>query len=103
MSTFPCTQCGRCCEHVNLALETRFLDRGDGACRHYNSNTRLCSVYTTRPDICRVGLQYKTHYQDLCSWDDFVKLNLEVCQQLQEQPAKHTQDGTADRIALTPV
>lgn len=37
-----------------------------------------------RPDICRVDKQYNLNYKDLFKWDDFVKLNLDVCNQLAE-------------------
>ncbi len=44
----------------------------------------LCSIYETRPEICRVDVQYKKHYKQLYSWDDFVKLNLKICAKLEE-------------------
>ena len=82
---FPCAQCGLCCQHVNLAAETQFLDRGDGSCRHYVAGSKLCSIYAERPDICRVGLQYTMRYARLYDWDEYVALNLQVCANLQEQ------------------
>lgn len=82
---FPCTQCGLCCQHVHLADETRFLDRGDGTCRHYNADSKQCTIYDERPDICRVDLQYALHYHRLYSWEEFVALNLQVCRQLETQ------------------
>ncbi|MGD7035142.1 YkgJ family cysteine cluster protein [Methylotuvimicrobium buryatense] len=83
--TFPCTQCGLCCQHVYLADETRFLDRGDGICRHYSADSRQCTIYDKRPDICRVDRQYVQHYASLYSWEEFVALNLQVCRQLETQ------------------
>lgn len=76
---FPCSQCGLCCQHVDLAAETRFLDRGDGVCRHYDAAASACSIYAQRPDICRVELHYDIHYADRCTWDEFVALNLQAC------------------------
>ncbi|SUX27617.1 Uncharacterised protein [Cedecea davisae] len=81
-SSFPCVQCGLCCQRVNFAEETRALDRGDGTCRYYNAASRGCSIYNERPDICRVDLQYKLNYVHLYTWDEFVALNLTVCRQL---------------------
>jgi Fe-S-cluster containining protein len=49
---FPCTGCGECCRHVNGTP----LDRGDGVCRNYDRHSRGCSIYSTRPDICRVEI-----------------------------------------------
>lgn len=86
MQTFPCTQCGLCCQNVNLADETHFLDRGDGTCRHYNENSKLCTIYATRPEICQVERQYILRYADSYSWDEFVALNVQVCQVLAVQP-----------------
>lgn len=82
---FPCQQCGLCCQHVNLAAESQFLDRGDGTCRHYVAASKLCSIYAERPDICRVGQQYTMRYARLYAWDEYVALNLHVCARLQEQ------------------
>lgn len=48
---FPCKSCGACCRRVP---EVSALDRGDGACRYYDDNTRQCTVYDTRPVLCQV-------------------------------------------------
>lgn len=81
---FPCTQCGLCCQNVNLADETQSLDRGDGTCKHYSDNDKNCTIYADRPDICRVDRQYDLHYADKFSWDEFIDLNLKVCDILSE-------------------
>lgn len=83
VDAFPCTQCGLCCQHVNLAAETQFLDRGDGSCRHYDAVSKGCSIYHERPAICRVDQQFSERYAALYSWDQYVRLNLEVCGILQ--------------------
>lgn len=85
MQNFPCKQCGLCCQRVHLASETQFLDRGDGTCRHYDAATRGCTVYAERPDICQVAKQYALHYSKLYSWNEFVTLNLQVCDLLKHQ------------------
>ncbi|KAB0481175.1 hypothetical protein SAMN04490202_3354 [Pseudomonas reinekei] len=84
-STFPCTQCGLCCKHVHVAAETQFLDRGDGTCRHYDATSKGCTIYTERPDICRVDRQYAVRYAQHYTWDEYVTLNLQVCMYLQAQ------------------
>lgn len=83
-STFPCTQCGLCCRNVHLAQQTQYLDRGDGACRHYSDAGKQCLIYETRPDICRVDRQYQMNYAQTFSWEAFVEANLGVCRQLQQ-------------------
>lgn len=85
LSTFPCTQCGLCCQNVHLAAETRYLDRGDGTCTHYSELTTGCSIYAERPDICRVDRQFALNYAQQYSWQTFVELNLQVCRLLAEQ------------------
>ncbi|WP_404300074.1 YkgJ family cysteine cluster protein [Alicycliphilus denitrificans] len=79
---FPCTQCGLCCQHVHLSNETHFLDRGDGICKHYDMASKACSIYTERPDICRVDRMYSLRYVQQHTWDEFVTMNLKVCTQL---------------------
>ena len=82
---FPCTQCGLCCQNVNLSDETRFLDRGDGTCQHYDTASKGCSIYANRPNICRVDRMYALRYQNEYTWATFVRLNQEVCATLQTQ------------------
>lgn len=89
MFKFPCSKCGLCCQYVYLADETRFLDRGDGICLHYNEFSKLCTIYAYRPDICRVDRQYILNYAHLYSWDEFVLLNMQVCKQLIYQIEKN--------------
>lgn len=79
MPEFPCTQCGICCQRVHWAKETKFLDRGDGTCKHYATDSKQCTIYAERPDICRVDRQYILHYADKHTWNEFVALNLQVC------------------------
>lgn len=68
LTPFPCDNCGMCCCHVNLSLETQFLDRGDGICIAYNQHLKLCRIYDVRPDICRVDEQYIKNYKNKYSW-----------------------------------
>lgn len=80
---FPCNQCGACCRHVNRADETRFLDRGDGTCRHYDVGTKLCGIYETRPLICQVEKQFVLNYRQQYSWSEFIALNQIACRVLE--------------------
>lgn len=82
---FPCTRCGACCRNVHLAKETKFLDRGDGCCTHFDGGTNLCRIYQDRPDICRVDVQFQQNYSQKMSWDMFCALNLEACKQLADR------------------
>lgn len=84
MSTqeFPCTACGKCCRHVNLSNETAFLDRGDAICKFFNEDTNLCTIYNNRPLVCRVEDYYNKYLSDSYRWDEFVKINLIICEGL---------------------
>lgn len=79
MQAFPCNRCGMCCQRVHVADDTRFLDRGDGTCRHFVPATKSCAIYEERPDICRVDRMYATRYASQFTWDEFVILNLQAC------------------------
>lgn len=77
---FPCYACGQCCKNVDKSDETKFLDRGDGTCRNFNDESKLCNIYEDRPLICRVEDYYKANLADIYKWEDFVRINLEICQ-----------------------
>jgi Fe-S-cluster containining protein len=81
-AAFPCTQCGACCRNVDKAAETRMLDRGDGCCVHYDDASRLCKIYESRPDICRVDVQFQRHYSHM-GWKAFCEVNVAACNTLQ--------------------
>lgn len=76
----PCYACGQCCKNVDKSDETKFLDRGDGTCRNFNDESRLCNIYEDRPLVCRVEDYYKANLADTYEWEDFVQINLDVCQ-----------------------
>lgn len=82
MNSFPCTKCGKCCMSVSLSEKTKFLDKGDGVCKYFDSSSLLCTIYDDRPDICRIDRQYENVYKDRYSWAEFVALNLAACEYL---------------------
>lgn len=85
MNAFPCSACGLCCRRVHLSEQTAFLDRGNGVCRYLDTVSNLCSIYEIRPLVCQVKEYYQVYLKDTINWDDFVKINLEVCHQLQQE------------------
>lgn len=82
LSPFPCNGCGKCCEQIRNSPQTAYLDRGDGTCRHFDEQTRRCLIYQNRPLVCRVEDYYRTHLSHIYEWEEFVKLNLAICEQL---------------------
>ena len=43
---------------------------------------KLCLIYENRPLVCRVEQYYQTYLKEIYEWEEFVKLNLEICQKL---------------------
>jgi Fe-S-cluster containining protein len=80
--TFPCTQCGLCCQHVDRSVETSWLDRGDGSCRHFDAINNACKVYDIRPLICRVDEMYP-RFSNSMTRTAYYEANSEVCNALQ--------------------
>mgnify|MGYP003512396328 FL=1 len=87
---FPCTRCGACCKNTHKSPYGTSLDRGDGVCKYLNEHLNLCSIYESRPDICRIDLQYKKNYKQHISWNKFIELNKEACANLQKDLLKYT-------------
>jgi Fe-S-cluster containining protein len=79
---FPCNGCGKCCRRVGLSEQTAFLDRGDGVCRYFGEVDNRCRIYADRPLVCRVEAYYERHLADRFAWDEFVKINLQICERL---------------------
>lgn len=81
---FPCDACGQCCRRVNLSEQTTFLDRGDGTCKHFDERTHLCQIYDDRPLVCQVEAYYKKHLSNICTWGEFIEINVAVCNELKK-------------------
>ena len=74
---FKCSQCGECCRHLDRSELYRDLDRGDGICRYLTGN--LCSIYETRPLLCRVDESYEAFFSEIYTRDKYYRLNEEAC------------------------
>lgn len=79
---FPCSSCGKCCRKVANSQLTAWLDRGDCVCKYFDEAKNRCTIYVTRPLICRVEDYYDRNLSDKISWDEFVKINTEICRRL---------------------
>lgn len=79
---FICDQCGACCRHVNLSPLYAELDRGDGICKYQSGN--LCSIYETRPLLCRVDECYERFFKGSMSLDEYYHLNHKSCEKLKD-------------------
>ncbi|MDO5537507.1 MAG: hypothetical protein Q4F72_08275 [Desulfovibrionaceae bacterium] len=82
---FVCTCCGACCSQLELfGPMYAWLDRGDGVCRYFDCERRLCSVYVLRPVICRVEEGYPIYFSHV-PYDEYIRLTMQACRMLEER------------------
>lgn len=76
---FPylCERCGACCRHVDLIVEMKTFDRGDGVCKHLTADN-LCEIYSERPTLCNGEFVYQKFFSDM-SVVQFHDLTRELC------------------------
>lgn len=79
---FPCDKCGACCRNLHLSPLYAELDRGDGVCKYLSEN--LCSIYESRPLLCRVDECYEKFFKDVMSLEKYYHLNQKACQLLKK-------------------
>lgn len=77
---FKCDQCGECCRHLDLSPLYQDLNRGDGICRFLEGN--LCSIYTSRPLLCRVDECFETFFREKMSREEYDRLNYDACDKM---------------------
>ena len=82
--TFLCDQCGKCCEKVHTSEVYRYLADETGKCKYLKNN--LCSIYETRPIICRVDEMYETYYKEVMTLEEYYALNYKACDVLKSKP-----------------
>lgn len=80
---FHCDQCGACCRNLHLSSAYAMLDRGDGVCRYLAGN--LCSIYASRPLLCRVDECYEKFFKEMMSLEEYYRLNQEICRELKNK------------------
>lgn len=65
---FICDKCGLCCMKIGESPIYSFLDRGDGICKYFDYDTKLCSIYDERPVMCNYMsfiLKKKFHWKNI--------------------------------------
>ena len=80
---FPCDKCGECCRNLKLSDLYQDLDRGDGVCKYLVGN--LCSIYRSRPLLCRIDESYDSFFKDFMTREEVYYANLEVCSELKKK------------------
>lgn len=81
MDKFPCTSCGLCCKNIHLVPKLQDFDRGNGTCIHLVDSK--CSIYETRPQVCRIDEMYEKEYANIFTKQDFYLENIKICKSLQ--------------------
>ncbi|MBR6013433.1 MAG: YkgJ family cysteine cluster protein [Selenomonadaceae bacterium] len=85
MQKFKCDCCGLCCRNINRSPLLKNFDSGDGICKNLDRETNLCKIYYERPDFCNVEVGYKKYFSEIYSWEEFLKINYETCEQLKRE------------------
>lgn len=84
MRDFPCDKCSLCCRQLKTYEPAKYLDRGDGVCKHLDEKTNLCLIYENRPDFCNTKKYYEKEYKDKMTWEEFISFCKEGCNYLQK-------------------
>ena len=82
MMTFPCNQCGWCCQNLDKDNLYASLDRGDGVCSFFDIERKQCTIYDTRPTICNIEAMYLSTFAAM-DYEDYIDQNIKVCQSVQ--------------------
>lgn len=77
---FHCDKCGQCCRHIGGNPLYADLDRGDGICKYLEGN--LCTIYDTRPLLCRIDEAYDIYFASLMTKKEYYRLNYNACKKL---------------------
>lgn len=70
----------KCCRNLDKSSLYADLDRGDGTCIYLVGNK--CSIYETRPVLCRVDDSYEAFFKEKMSLEEYYILNYESCELL---------------------
>lgn len=79
---FPCDRCGECCRNLHLSKLYRKLDNGKGVCKYLSGN--LCSIYETRPLLCRIDESYEKFFSQFMTREEFYDANIAICKKLKK-------------------
>ena len=79
---FQSDQSGECCRNLDKSPLYAELDRGDGECRYLCGNQ--CSIYESRPVLCRVDMCYDLFFSKMLSRDEFYEMNYRVCRRFKK-------------------
>ena len=84
-SGFKCDCCGLCCMNLKESSLYEDLDRGDGICRYFDINSKLCTIYKDRPSKCNIDKMYELCFKEIMSKKQYYQLNYEACSELKKR------------------
>ena len=79
MIGFLCDRCGHCCRRIGKHELYQSLDQGNGICQYLDQETNFCTIYSERPDICRIDVMYERHFSAIYSREQFYAINRTIC------------------------
>ncbi len=82
---FICDCCGLCCKKLTSSPLYANLDRGDGVCKFFDEQKKLCSIYYERPDKCNIDRIYDLFFKDNMSKEEYYDLNYKACKKLKKE------------------
>lgn len=65
------------------------LDRGDGICRYFDTDSKLCTIYDERPDKCNVDKTYEKFLKDKMTIEQYYQMNYVVCSALKKEEEQY--------------
>lgn len=66
-------------------MELQAFDLGNGVCKYLDLDSNMCRIYDNRPEICNIESMYKKHFYKFYTKEEFIRLNIESCNVMQEQ------------------
>lgn len=80
---FKCDKCGACCRNLDKSPIYDGMHSGNGICHYLSGNE--CSIYESRPLICRIDDSYRVFFSKEMTYDDYLQLNYKCCEILKNK------------------
>lgn len=81
---FKCDCCGLCCMNLKMSDIYNDLNRGDGICRYFDVETKLCLIYENRPEKCNIDKIYEKYFYNELTREEYYELNYKACRLLKK-------------------
>lgn len=82
---FSCDCCGLCCMNLKQSSLYEDLDQGNGICKFFEIESRLCAIYNNRPIKCNIEKCYELYFKNVMSKETYYKLNYKACRELKRR------------------